>query len=246
MLDQGIIPIINENDTIATDEIRFGDNDNLSAQVANLIEADLLILLTDQEGLYTADPRTDKNARLINTIGPEPFSSELWQTVGGSVSGLGTGGMVTKLQAGDLARHGGTAVVIASGSAENVIIRLVHGESIGTHFSPVMNKLEGRKRRLVTGSRTRADIMIDAGAVTALARGGSLLPAGITKVNGSFDRGDAIRIVDKDKKNIAIGLTNYGASDLQQICGRKSTEIESILGYTFGEEVIHRDNMVML
>lgn len=246
LLDQGIIPIINENDTIATDEIRFGDNDNLSAQVANLIEADLLILLTDQEGLYTADPCIDKNARMINTIGPEPFSSELWLTVGGSVSGLGTGGMVTKLQAADLARHGGTAVVIANGSAENVIIRLVHGESIGTHFSPVSNKLEGRKRRLVTGSRTRADIIIDMGAVTALVRGGSLLPAGITKVNGSFDRGDAIRIIDKDKKNIAIGLTNYCASDLQQICGRKSAEIESILGYTFGEEVIHRDNMVML
>ena len=133
--------------------------------MANLIEADLLILLTDQEGLYTTDPRIDKNARLINTIGPEPFSSELWQTVGGSVSGLGIGGMVTKLQAGDLARHGGAEVVIASGSTENVIIRLVHGETIGTHFSPVINKLEGRKRRLVTGSRTRADIMIDAGAV---------------------------------------------------------------------------------
>jgi len=246
LLDQEIIPIINENDTIATDEIRFGDNDNLSAQVANLIEADLLILLTDQEGLYTADPRTDKNARMINTIGAEPFSSELWQTVGGSVSGLGIGGMVTKLQAADLARHGGTAVVIASGSTENVIIRLVHGETIGTHFSPVINKLEGRKRRLVTGSRTRADIIIDAGAVTALAHGGSLLPAGITKVNGSFDRGDSIRIIDKDNKNVAIGLTNYGTPDLQKICGHQSTEIESILGYTFGEEVIHRDNMVML
>jgi glutamate 5-kinase len=230
LLDQGVIPIINENDTIATDEIRFGDNDNLSAQVANLMEADLLILLTDQEGLYTTDP----------------FSSDLWQSVGGSVSGLGIGGMVTKLQAADLARHGGTSVTIASGSVENVIMRLVHGETIGTHFSPVINKLEGRKRRLVTGSHTRANIIIDAGAVNALAHGGSLLPAGITKVNGSFDRGDAIRLIDKDKKNIAIGLTNYGVSDLQQIYGHQSTEIEPILGYTFGEEVIHRDNMVML
>jgi glutamate 5-kinase len=246
LLDQGVIPIINENDTIATDEIRFGDNDNLSAQVANLMEADLLILLTDQEGLYTTDPRTDTNAKLIDAVGPEPFSSDLWQSVGGSVSGLGIGGMVTKLQAADLARHGGTSVTIASGSVENVIMRLVHGETIGTHFSPVINKLEGRKRRLVTGSHTRANIIIDAGAVNALAHGGSLLPAGITKVNGSFDRGDAIRIIDKDKKNIAIGLTNYGVSDLQQIYGHQSTEIEPILGYTFGEEVIHRDNMVML
>ncbi len=246
LLDQGIIPIINENDTVATEEIRFGDNDHLSAQVANLIEADLLILLTDQQGLYTADPAIDINAKLISEVGPEPFSTELWQSVGGSISGLGTGGMVTKLQAADLARHGGTSVVIAQGSAENVILRLAHGESVGTHLTPVVNKLEGRKRRLISSVRPKAEVIIDAGAVTALARGGSLLPAGILKVNGAFERGDAIPVIDKDKKSIAIGLTNYSSSDLRLICRRQSTEIEGLLGYTFGEEVIHRDHMVML
>lgn len=246
LLDQGIIPVVNENDTVATDEIRFGDNDNLSAQVANLIEADLLILLTDQEGLYTSDPRTNPKAELIREVGPEPFSADLWQSVGGSLSGLGTGGMVTKLQAADLARHGGAAVVIANGSAANVIVRLAHGESMGTHLTAVINKLEGRKRRLVSGCRPKAEIVIDAGAVTALSRGGSLLPAGILKVNGSFDRGDSIRVIDGEKKSIAIGQTNYGAADLQQLCGHQSAEIESLLGYTFGEEVIHRDNLVML
>ena len=246
LLDQGIIPIINENDTVATDEIRFGDNDNLSAQVANLIEADLLILLTDQDGLYTADPRTNKDAQLIDEVGPEPFSSELWQAAGGSASGLGTGGMVTKLQAADLSRHGGTAVIIARGSVENVILRLAHGESIGTRMTPVINKLEGRKRRLLSGSRTKADIIIDPGAVQALINGGSLLPAGILRVSGKFDRGDAVRVIAKDKKVVAIGLTNYGTTDLQQLCGRQSAEIEMLLGYTFGEEVIHRDHMALL
>lgn len=246
LLDHGIIPIINENDTVATDEIRFGDNDNLSAQVANLIEADLLVLLTDQEGLYTADPRTNKSAQLIAEVGPEPFSSELWQAAGGSVSGVGTGGMVTKLQAADLSRHGGTVVIIARGSTENVILRLAHGESIGTRLTPAVNKLESRKRRILSGSHTKADIIIDEGAVQALSRGGSLLPAGILRVNGIFERGDAIRVTSNDKKVIAIGLTNYGATDLQRLCGRQSAEIEKLLGYTFGEEVIHRDHMVLL
>lgn len=246
LLDQGIIPIINENDTVATEEIRFGDNDTLSAQVANMIEADLLVLLTDQEGLYSADPRTHKSAQLIREVGPEPIAAELWQAAGGSTTGLGTGGMVTKLQAADLARHGGTAVIIARGSIENVILRLAHGEAIGTHLTPVVNKLEGRKRRILSGSRTKAEIVIDAGAVEALARGGSLLPAGMLCVNGNFERGDAVRVVSEDKKAVAIGLTNYSAADLHKICGRKSTEIEAELGYTFGEEVMHRNHMVLL
>ncbi|MCX6055537.1 MAG: glutamate 5-kinase [Chloroflexi bacterium] len=246
LLNHGILPIINENDTVATDEIRFGDNDNLSAQVANLIEADLLILLTDQNGLFTADPRSDPNAELIQQVGPDPISDELWQAAGRSVSGLGTGGMVTKLQAADISRRGGTAVVIARGSTENVILRLVHGESIGTYLAPVVNKLEGRKRRILTGSLTKDEITIDPGAVRALARGGSLLPPGISLVSGEFDRGDAVRIVSKDKKPVAIGLTNYSSNDLKRICGHQSSEIETLLGYVFGEEVIHRDHMVLL
>ena len=246
LLDHGIIPIVNENDTIATEEIRIGDNDNLSAQVANLIEADLLILLTDQEGLYTSDPRSNKNAQLISEVGPEPFSKELWQSAGGSESGLGTGGMMTKLQAADLARHGGTEVIIARGSIENVLFRLTNGESMGTKLLPVVNKLEGRKRRILSGSHTKNEVMVDTGAVQALAHGGSLLPAGVIQINGTFERGDAVKVVDTDKKPVAVGLTNYGTVDLQKLCGKQSTEIESVLGFTFGEEVIHRDHMVIL
>jgi len=246
LLEQGILPIINENDTVATDEIRFGDNDNLSAQVANMIEADLLILLTDQDGLYSADPRTDPSAQLIPEVGPAAIAPTLWQAVGGSNTGLGTGGMVTKLQAADLARHGGTAVVIARGSIENIILRLAHGEPMGTHLAPVINKLEGRKRRILSGSRTKAEIVIDAGAVAALARGGSLLPAGLVRVNGKFKRGDAVRVVSEDQKAVAMGLTNYSAADLNKICGLKSAEVEAVLGYTLGDEVMHRDHMALL
>ena len=246
LLDQGIIPIVNENDTIATEEIRIGDNDNLSAQVANLIEADLLILLTDQDGLYTCDPRSNKNAKLIAEVGPEPFSKELWQSAGGSESGLGIGGMMTKLQAADLARHGGTEVIIARGSVENILMRLTNGETSGTKLLPVVNKLEGRKRRILSGSHTKNEIVIDAGAVQALSRGGSLLPAGVTHINGNFERGDAVKLVTSDKKSVAVGLTNYGTADLQKLCGKQSAEIETILGFTFGDEAIHRDHMVLL
>jgi glutamate 5-kinase len=154
--------------------------------------------------------------------------------------------MVTKLQAADLARHGGAAVVIARGSLENIILRIYQGEAIGTRFIPVMNKLEGRKKRILAGSRSKAELVIDDGAVKALARGGSLLPAGVVRVNGKFERGDAIRVVSLEQKAVAIGLTNYSAADVQKIIGHKSGEIEAALGYTFGDEVIHRDHMALL
>jgi glutamate 5-kinase len=246
LLKQGIIPIINENDTVTSEEIRFGDNDNLSAQVANLIEADLLILLTDQDGLYDADPRINPQAQLVRQVLPEPFSAELWQSAGGTVTGLGTGGMMTKLQAADLARHGGTMVVIARGSLENVLPRLAQGEEIGTCILPMVNKLEGRKRHILSTSRAAAEVSIDAGAVRALARGGSLLPAGITRVIGEFERGDTVRILAPDGRALAVGLTNYASGDLVRLCGCQSAEIEPQLGYTFGDEVIHRNNMVLL
>lgn len=246
LLEQGILPIVNENDTIATDEIRIGDNDNLSAQVANLIEADLLIMLTDQDGLYTSDPRVDKNAHLIETVGPETFSESLWQAAGGSENGLGTGGMVTKLQAADLARHGGTSVVIARGSLENVILRLAQGDSIGTRLQPMVNKLESRKRRILSGSHTKNIIIIDDGAARALQKGGSLLPAGIREIKGNFERGDTVKVVNQDAQAVAVGLTLYGSSDLHKLSGKKSAEIEPTLGYSFGEEAIHRDHMVLL
>jgi glutamate 5-kinase len=246
LLQQGVIAVINENDTVATEEIRFGDNDNLSAQAANLIEADRLVLLTDQDGLYTADPRSDTRAELIRQVGPEPFSPALWQAAGGSTTGLGTGGMLTKLQAADLARHGGTTVVIARGSEPDVLLRLAAGEEIGTRLLPVVNKLEGRKRYILSGSRSAGELTVDAGAAGALKRGGSLLPAGVKAVQGEFERGDTVRVSALDGQTLAVGLSSYASSDLAQLCGRRSTEIETVLGYTFGDEVIHRSNMILL
>lgn len=241
-----VVPVINENDTVATEEIRFGDNDNLSAQVANLVEADLLVLLTDQEGLYSADPRLDPAARLIRQVGPEPFSEALWQAAGGSSTGLGTGGMVTKLQAADLARRAGTTVVIACGSEPDVLLRLARGEELGTRFLPAAGKLEARQRYILSGSRAAGELEVDAGAARALARGGSLLPAGVVRVSGEFERGDTVRVVGPGGKLLAAGLASYSSADLVQLCGRKSSEIEALLGYTAGDEAIHRNNMVLL
>jgi glutamate 5-kinase len=250
LLQQQVLPIINENDTVATEEIRIGDNDNLSALVANLIEADLLVLLTDQDGLYTADPRHDPDARLIREIGPEPFSTELWQAAGGSNSGLGTGGMITKLQAADLARQGGTMVIIASGSEPDGLLHLARGEVMGTRLLPLINKLEGRKRYILSGSRGRAaaagELTVDAGAARALTHGGSLLAAGMMRVSGDFERGDTVRVLNLEGKAIAAGLSSYASTDLAQLCGKQSSEIETILGYSFGDEVIHRNNMVLI
>jgi glutamate 5-kinase len=246
LLKHGVVPIVNENDTVATEEIRFGDNDNLSAQVANLVEADLLLLLTDQDGLYTADPRQTPGASLIREVGPEPFAQELWQSAGGTANGLGTGGMMTKLQAADLARHAGTEVIIARGGEADVLLRLAGGEALGTRLLPVVNKLEARKRFILSGSQAVGEIQVDAGAARALAHGGSLLPAGMVHVSGDFERGDTVRISTADGRTLAVGLAGYGSADLARLCRRQSAEIEPILGYTFGEEVIHRNNMILL
>ncbi len=245
LLRQKVIPIINENDTVATEEIHFGDNDNLSAQVANLVEADLLLLLTDQEGLYTADPRQDPLAQMIRQVGPEAFSEALWQAAGGSSTGLGTGGMVTKLQAAEMARRTGTTVIIAQGSEPDVLLRLAKGEELGTRIIPLVNKLEGRKRYILSGSKAAGEVSVDSGAVRALAHGGSLLPAGVTRVSGDFERGDTIRVVGPGDRTVAAGLSNYPTADLAQLCGRQSADIETILGYTVGDEVIHRNNMIL-
>ncbi len=245
LLHQHVLPIINENDTVATEEIRFGDNDNLSAQVAALIEADRLMLLTDQEGLYTADPRQNPQAELIHEVGPEPFSEKLWQAAGGASTGLGTGGMVTKLQAADLARHGGTTVIIARGSEADVLLRLADGESLGTRLLPAVNKLEARKRHILS-VRAAGEIVVDNGAARALAHGGSLLPAGVLRSTGDFERGDTVRVIGQEGRPLAVGLSSYPAADVCQICGKHSAEIETILGYTLGDEVIHRNNMILL
>lgn len=246
LLDQGVVPVINENDTIATEEIRIGDNDTLSALVANLIEADLLVLLTDQQGLFTADPHKDQSARLIAEISSPEISKEVWEAAGGSLNSLGTGGMLTKVQAADIARRSGTRVVIAQGDLPDVLSRLVSGEKIGTCFQPVSNTMESRKRFLLAGTIPRASIRIDNGALKALQSGGSLLPVGITHVQGQFERGDIIKIKTSEGKDCAAGMANYAAEDINQIKGLRSDEIESILGYAYGDEVIHHNNMTVL
>jgi glutamate 5-kinase len=246
LLDHGAIPVVNENDTVATEEIRVGDNDNLSALVANLIDADLLILLTDQVGLYTADPRSDPDAILVNEVAEPEIPPSLWQAAGGTENGLGTGGMLTKLQAADLARRSGTTVIIASGETPDVLLRAAEGASVGTRFLPVATSVESRKRYILAGGRASGAVCLDPGAVKALGRGSSLLPVGVKSAEGTFDRGDSIRVLDPTGKEIARGIANYGASDLARIIGKKSEEIETILGFNFGDEVIHRNDLVIL
>jgi glutamate 5-kinase len=246
LLGQGVVPIVNENDTVATEEIRVGDNDNLSALVANLIDADLLVLLTDQQGLYTADPRVDSSAQLVNEVTGPDIPAGLWQAAGGTADGLGTGGMITKLQAADLARRSGTMVVIAPGDENDVLARLIAGEALGTRFLPVVSSLEGRKRYILAGGRAPGSVTVDAGAGRALKRGSSLLPVGVIEVDGDFERGDTIRVLDPSENEIARGIASYSATDLRHIVKHQSDEIETILGYHYGDEVIHRNDMVVL
>lgn len=245
LLAARIAPIINENDAVSTEEIKLGDNDNLSALVANLVEADLLLILTDQPGLFTADPRTDPNAQLIAEV--ETIDDELRVLAGGSRSGLGTGGMSTKLAAADLARRGGAEVVIAAGSVEDVVLRVAQGERVGTRFPPLANRLESRKRWLLGGPAPAGRILVDDGAAAALAsQGRSLLPVGVVRVEGRFERGDTVRICNGVGREIARGLSRYGAASLEQIKGRRSEEIAAILGYENSPEVVHRDDLVVL
>ena len=247
LLDQKIIPIINENDTVATDEFRFGDNDTLSAMVATLIEADLLILLTDQGGLYTGDPRRDPTARLVPVVDTPEIPESIWESAGGSFSGLGTGGMLTKLRAADLARRGGTTVAIARGSDTDIILHLANGENPGTRFLPTVSAIESRKRYMLSGMRaTSSSIRVDEGAVRALRRAGSLLPVGVTRIEGDFERGDTVRVLSPSGKEIALGIVNYTSKDVAACAGHKSAEIENLLGFTFGDEVIHRNNLLLL
>jgi glutamate 5-kinase len=246
ILAQRIIPIINENDTVATEEIRLGDNDNLSALVVNLIEADLLILLTDQMGLFTADPRLDASAKLVRQVDESEIPASLWQAAGGSEGSLGVGGMVTKLQAAELARRSGARVVIASGKENDILLRLVAGEPLGTYFTPVSTTLESRKRFLLAARHPPGALLIDDGAVHALKLHSSLLPVGVVSVSGAFERGDIVRVTGRDGRELARGITNYASADLKRICGTQSNTIEEILGFFYGDEVIHRNNLVLV
>lgn len=247
LLENNVIPIINENDTVATEEIRVGDNDNLSAQVANLIEADLLLMLTDQPGIFSADPRTQPDAVIISEITSPDIPDQMWEAAGGAVSGLGTGGMVTKLQAADLARRSGTTVVVARGSDPEILLKIMEEQTVGTWFRPSTNTYDSRKRFILMSGRSETGtVTIDDGAVNALRNGGSLLPIGIQQVVGPFERGDVIRIKDRSRKEIARGISNYSSSQLTQIIGQHSMNIDQILGFHYGDEVIHRNNMVIL
>ena len=245
LLDNRIVPVINENDAVATEEIKVGDNDNLSALVSTLAEADLLLLLTDQPGLFTADPRTNPDAQLIPEV--NKIDETVKALAGGSVSGLGVGGMSTKLQAADVARRAGADVVIAAGSAPNVIARITSGESVGTRFPALENPLENRKRWIFAGRKPKGCVVIDEGAAQALLENGrSLLPAGIIAINGSFERGETICIEGPDKKELARGIARYASNDLHQIAGLQSDQIEEKLGYGYGPVVVHRNDLILL
>jgi glutamate 5-kinase len=244
LLDRDVVPIVNENDVVATEEIKIGDNDNLSALVANLIDADLLILLTDQAGLFTADPRRSASATLIPEV--LVITDEIVALASGAGTTRGIGGMATKVQAARLATESGVTVLVASGTAENVLIRAVKGETVGTRFPSSRSRMESRKRWILSGLAGKASAHIDQGAVAALKKGRSLLPAGIVDVKGRFDRGDSVNIVGPEGKPVACGVANYGAADLDRIKGCRSAEITQILGYHLGDEVIHRNNVVML
>jgi glutamate 5-kinase len=245
LLDMKVIPIINENDTVVTDEIRFGDNDTLGSLVANLIEADTLVILTDQQGLYTADPRRNTDATFVHhaTAG----DAALEEMAGGAGSSVGTGGMLTKILAAKRAARSGAHTVIASGREKDVLVRLSAGEAIGTHLEATQMKTAARKQWLADHLRTTGKLVLDAGAVKVLKlEGKSLLPIGVTAVAGYFERGDVVACVVTDGKEVARGLINYSASESARIMRKSSSEIEAILGYVDESELIHRDNLILL
>lgn len=246
LLQHQVLPIINENDTVATKDIRVGDNDNLAALVANLIAADRLILLTDQKGLYTADPRHDQNAKLIPVV--EHIDNSILSLAGGASSslGLGTGGMMTKIQAAHLASQSGTSTIIASAATPNVLFEIAEGKSVGTLFLAETTRRESRKRWLLS-EKHQGTIYIDEGAVQKLRYGGaSLLAVGILRTSSSFERGAIVQLVSSSGNPIAVGMANYGSQEIQKLIGSHSKHIEDILGYSHGTEIIHRDNMTRI
>lgn len=245
LLALGVVPIINENDTVVTDEIRFGDNDTLGALVTNLIEADALVILTDQQGLYSADPRKDPDARLIREA--EAGDPQLETMAGGAGSSVGTGGMYTKVIAAKRAARSGAATVIACGREPHVLSRLADGEAIGSQLTAPTTRLAARKQWLADHLQLAGRITLDEGAARAVReRGTSLLPVGVVAVDGSFLRGDAVACVDPAGQEVARGLVNYSSEEARLIMRRSTREIEDVLGYLVEPELIHRDNMVAL
>ncbi|MEW6165401.1 MAG: glutamate 5-kinase [Pseudomonadota bacterium] len=244
LLMLGVVPIINENDTVVTDEIRFGDNDTLGALVANLVEADLLVILTDQQGLFSADPRVNPSATLISEGDAE---NKFFETIaGGAGSAISRGGMITKIRAAQRAARSGTQTLIASGREAAALVRAANGEVIGTWLKANKTPLAARKQWLADHLRVSGSVVIDDGAITALRSGKSLLPIGVTGVGGSFERGSIISCLDLTGVEVARGLVNYGNADTEKILRCPSSEIEKRLGYLDESELIHRDNLVLI
>jgi glutamate 5-kinase len=244
LLDCGVIPVVNENDTVATEEIRFGDNDTLAALVANLIEADLLLIVTDRAGLHERDPRVHPDAALVaeGTAGDPKLLS-----MAGSSGVLGRGGMYTKLLAAEKAARSGAATVIAGGDIADLLARVLAGDRVGTYLRPSQNRLAARKQWLAGQSQVQGRLALDAGAVKALVDGNkSLLPIGVKRVDGGFQRGEIVSCLDPSGREIARGLVNYGADEARRIIGHSTDRIESILGYVDEPELIGRDNLVLM
>lgn len=245
LLDLGVIPVINENDTVVTDEIRFGDNDTLAALVANLIEADYLLILTDQNGLFDRNPREHKEAKLISEASANDNS--LSEMAEGGAGTFGRGGMATKVSAAKLAARSGTSTLIAAGNEKNIIQRLITGENLGTLLFAEQTPVAARKQWLAGHLQIRGQLVLDDGAVKKLSESGSsLLAVGVSDIKGDFTRGEVVSCIDKSGNEIARGMVNYSSDDAYKIKGKSSKEIESILGYIDDAELIHRDNLVLV
>jgi len=244
LLSHGVLPVINENDTVVNDEIKFGDNDTLGALVANLVEADALIILTDQKGLYTADPRRDPAATFVHEA--RAGDAKLEEMAGGAGSSIGKGGMITKILAAKRAAGSGASTVIAWGREPDALVRLTQGEAIGTLLVAPTHKQQARKQWMADHLQLRGSVTIDDGAVRKLrADGTSLLPIGMTGVDGDFSRGEVIAIVDSQGQEVARGLANYAAAEARLLCRKPSSAVEQLLGYIAEPEMVHRDNLVL-
>ena len=244
LLDLGVIPVVNENDTVAIEEIRFGDNDRLAALTANLIEADLLVILTDQAGMYDSDPRSNPEARLLENVSVTDDGLEAMASGSGT---YGRGGMVTKIQAARMAARSGAATIVASGRSEQVLLQVAAGDVVGTLFQPSKEPMAARKQWLASHMVLPGKLQLDAGAVDVLKSSGkSLLPVGVSAVLGEFQRGSVVACIDSQGKEIARGLVNYSAQEIEKIKGRSSGEILELLGYVDEPELIHRNNLVLM
>ena len=245
LLDHGVVPIVNENDTVAVDEIKFGDNDRLSSLVANLIGADLLIILSDIDGLYTRNPATGSRTDLVSLV--KKITPEIEKMADGTARHVSVGGMATKIEAAKIATHAGISLVIANGREKDIILRIIRGEDIGTLFLSNPDKLDAKKHWIAYTSKSKGKVIVDNGAKEALIhRGKSLLSSGIVSLEGDFEPGDMVLIEEKSGREFARGLANYSSSELRKIKGAKTRQIEEILGYKYYDEVVHRDNLVIL